>query len=166
MSVGAASALRRAQEQLAAREALTADREHDLATTEQHLSEWNERLRTREEELRTREQRVELATKLFGPRVARSAGTNADRVAPASSRCDASVLDRVRLRSVAGLGCESVEDRLGEPDADDFDTVGGYVRAEPFDGEADTGCGGCAEESFQIAEGCPGGGTGGCMFEE
>jgi len=44
------------------------------------------------------------------------------------------------------LRCETVEDRLRVPDADGLDAVGGYVGAEPFDGEAVTGCGGCCEE--------------------
>src|SRR5680860_315815 len=68
--------------------------------------------------------------------------------------------------SGAGSGCEVFEDRLGEADTDDLDTVSGYVRTESFHGELDTGCGGCAEESFQIAEGRPGRGTGDYIFEE
>jgi hypothetical protein len=40
------------------------------------------------------------------------------------------------------------------------------VGAEPFHGEADTGCGGRAEESFQMAEGCSGGGSGDWILEE
>jgi preprotein translocase subunit SecA len=66
----------RAEEQLAAREARAADREHDLATTERHLSDWNERLRIREEELGTREQRLDLTTKLAARPAGRKVGRN------------------------------------------------------------------------------------------
>jgi hypothetical protein len=160
----------RAEEQLEAREARIDVRERDVREAEERIGRQDERLRLWEDQLAAREQRAELATKLASRPTKADAKVGRNEPCPCGSgskykRCHGAWPDKPPS-SVVGSGCEPVEDRLSETDADGLDAVGGDVRAEPLHGEADTGCGRCAEQSFQIAEGCSRRGAGNWIVKE
>lgn len=121
----------RAEEQLAAREAQIDAREREVKEAEDRIRRQDERLRLWEDQLEAREQQAELATKLASRPTKADAKVGRNEPCPCGSgskykRCHGAGSGKLPC-SVAGPGCEPVENRLSETDADGLDSVSGNV---------------------------------------